>query len=65
MEKWTKPMEALTAVRFSSHADEIICAAAKLENVTRSQFIRQASIDRAKRLLRRQQAQEVQAPRPF
>jgi len=49
-------MEVSTAMRLSRHADQIITRAAELEGVSKSRFIRESAVLRAKRTVERRRS---------
>ena len=58
--RWRPERWPLSAIRLSVEADQVIEKAARLKNVTRSAFIRESALDRARRVIRKSERQQPQ-----
>ena len=52
---WPKPLMLLTSVRLPQRDIGVIHEGARIEGVSRSEFLRKSSVERARRIIRRAQ----------
>jgi len=59
MENFSEKTSVMRGVRYSETDDKLICAAARVQRLRYSEFIRRTVLERARRIIRQQRLSEM------